>query len=185
MIRTHRKMILVLVLLAALIVPASFLAQSGPKACSMLTASEVEEVMGAKVASSTEGDIPYTKGPNRDHDGTLMTCNWKLDDRSVSLVYSTRSVTAEGKKQSENRIKASQEALMSEGYKVNKKDFGSIKCSTMEPPAQQVVKNSSTVCRTEKGPMFVSVTASASGPTELVSMDKVKTLAEKAASRLP
>jgi hypothetical protein len=185
MISIHRKTTLVLVLLAAVVVPAPFRAQSGPKACSMLSISEVEEVIGAKVTNSTEGDIPYKKGPNSDHEGTLMTCNWKMDGRSVSLVYSTKSVTVEGKKQRENKISTSQEALISEGYKVDKKDFGNMRCSTMAPPAQQAVKQFSTTCGTEKGRMFVTVSASASGQDDLVPMEKIKTLAEKAASRLP
>ncbi|MBZ5535028.1 MAG: hypothetical protein LAO31_03655 [Acidobacteriia bacterium] len=181
----HSKIGLVLVLLAALVVPAPLRAQSGPKACSLLTNSEVEEVMGAKVANSSEGDIPYKKGPTSDHDGTLMTCNWKMGERSVSLVYSTGSVTTEGKKQREHKIKASEETLISEGYKVDKKDFGNMKCSTMVPPAQQTVKQFSTTCRTRKGPMFVTVSSSASGQDDLVPMEKISTLAEKAVSRLP
>jgi hypothetical protein len=185
MIPNHWKMTLVLLLLAALVAPAVFWAQSGPKACSLLTASEVEGVMGAKVTSSSEGDIPYTKGPNSDHDGTLMTCNWKMGTRSVSLVYSTGQVTAEGKRLGENKTKASVEVLMKEGYKIDKKDFGSMKCSTMVAPTQQAMKLFSTTCGTEKGRMWVTVSASASGQSDLVPMEKIKTLAENAASRLP
>ncbi|MBZ5555472.1 MAG: hypothetical protein LAO21_22415 [Acidobacteriia bacterium] len=181
----YRKTTLVLVLIAALAVPLALRAQSGPKACSMLTVSELEEVMGAKITSSTEGDIPYKKGASSDHEGTLMTCHWKMGARSVSLVYSTGPVTAEGKKQGENKIKASEEALRQEGYKVDKKDFGNMKCSTMVAPVQQTVKQFSTSCGTEKGRMFVTVSASASGQGDLVPMEKIKTLTEKAASRLP
>jgi hypothetical protein len=185
MIPVSRKVALVLALLATLLVPAPFRAQSGPKACSMLSISEVESVMGTKVTSSTEGDIHYKKGPKSDHEGILMTCNWKVGARSVSLVYSTAPVTAEGKKQGERQIKASEETLMQEGYKVDKKDFGSLKCSTLVAPAQQAVKQFSTTCGTEKGRMFVTISASASGEGDLIPMEKIKTLAEMAASRLP
>jgi hypothetical protein len=188
---TARWTVVGLSLCAALVAPHRADAQTGArsdKACSLLTASELEQVMGGKLEKPLAGmKVPYTKDANHDHDGAILTCQGKLGARFVMVVYGTQPVTPEGRKRGEERARLAQEKLRTSGYTIKEKDFGDLKCWTMQPPANQKEGFSvfGTNCGGTRGDYFYSVSISATGAGDLIPIEKLKAVADKAASRLP
>jgi hypothetical protein len=74
-----------------------------------------------------------------------------------------------------------------EGYQIQVKDLSGSLCSTMLQPAssKDTLKIVGTNCGRDKGPYHVLVIVDATGPNDLISMEKVAALAEKAAQRVP
>ena len=69
-----------------------------------------------------------------------------------------------------------------QGWKYEKKDFGSTSCSLLTPPPGDANSQFATICGTVVKEMLVMTSAS-SKPS--VPMEKLKTLTESAAARLP
>jgi hypothetical protein len=74
------------------------------------------------------------------------------------------------------------DALKGQGWTYEKKDFGSTSCSLLTPPPGDASSQFATICGTVVKEMLVMTSAS-SKPS--VPMEKLKTLAESAAARLP
>jgi len=74
------------------------------------------------------------------------------------------------------------DALKGQGWQYEKKDFGSTSCSLLTPPPGDANSQFATICGTVVKEMLVMTSAS-SKPS--VPMEKLRTLAESAAARLP
>ena len=74
------------------------------------------------------------------------------------------------------------DALKGQGWKYEKKDFGGTSCSLLSPPPGDANSQFATICGTVVKEMLVMTSAS-SKPS--VPMEKLKTLSESAAARLP
>jgi hypothetical protein len=77
--------------------------------------------------------------------------------------------------------------LRQSGYMFPERDFGDLKCWTMQPPAYQKAGLSvfGTNCGGTRGDYFYSVSISATGTGDLIPIEKLKAVADKVASRLP
>ncbi len=175
-----------LVLAAALVtLPATSLraAEKGYKPCSLLTAAEIETALGAKVGTPSETDTPYKKGPAQDHDGVLSACSWSGEGRTIFLGVSTAAVTSEGKERGKKAKRDSEENLRKQGMTVERKAFGPVECSILTPGKGQKAPRGTT-CEGEKGPLVYFLSVSTKVELPPVPMERLKGLAEKAASRL-
>ncbi len=74
------------------------------------------------------------------------------------------------------------DALKGQGWKYEKKDFGSTSCSLLTPPPGHANSQFATICGSVVKEMLVMTSAS-SKPS--VPMEKLKTLTESATARLP
>jgi len=158
------------------------------KACSLITTPELERALGLKVDKALVGlEVPYTKDATHDHDGSLFTCQGTIGGRYIMLAYGSQPVTPEGRKRAEARVEASQEKLRKEGYAIDARDFGDVKCWTMAAPPADTSATAmfGTNCGGTKGDYFFSISVSGAGKGDIIPMEKLNALADAAASRLP
>ncbi len=173
------------------LVAGPLLAQASPaseKACSLLRPAEIEAVLGAKLDRPLAGmAVPGKKGAPRPAGEAEWTCQGRAGTRAVSLFYGAEPATAEGKAKAAARLKAPQERLRAMGYAIKETKLGATTCWTMTPPATHGDEPVAfgTACGGLKGDSFYSLSVSATGAGDLLGVEKVKVLADKAAARLP
>ena len=177
-------------LLAALISPVAVSAQQDSmKACNLLTPTELGAVIGGSVAYTSGRGRPYKKFPPvTDHQGIVYTCSEDVGTHKVEIHYNTLPVTAAGKKFAEDHAKEAEDDLRNDGYQVQTRDLSGAHCTTILPGsgAKNAVEGAvGTACVLEKGLYVLSVYVSATGASDVCSMEKVASLVEKAASRVP
>lgn len=172
------------VAVSVLMCAQSAVAQTKYKPCSLFSEAEATALTGEPVTKTNENEIPFKKGPTNDHDDVLSMCTRSLPaNRMVQLTVSSTPVTPEGRAAGEAKTKSSVEALEKQGAKVESKDYGAIKCSTIVMQGE-LAPVSGTNCGGVKGGLFFSISASA-GPKGPVPMDQVHALAATIVSRLP
>ena len=177
-------------LLATLIWPSVAAAQTVSRnACDLVRAAELEATIGGQVTHPLGRETPYRENSQIDHDGVLYECSEGVGTWNVSVKYSTSQVTAEARKAGLVRTIEMQDAMRKDGYQVQTKDINGSKCSVIvesanpnHPEANVLIQ---TACQLEKGLYFVSITVRPIGSRVPISMEKVASLAGKAASRLP
>jgi hypothetical protein len=105
----------------------------------------------------------------------------------VAVVFGTQPVTREGKRRGEAKVKAAEEKLLAAGYRIESKEFGSVRCWTMLPPPsdKSALGVFGSNCGGTKGDYFYSISISATGESDLIPIERLKALADRAASRLP
>jgi hypothetical protein len=158
------------------------------KACSLITTAELAAVVGMKLDKALVGlEVPFKKDATHDHDGSLFTCQGMVGGRYVMVAYGTRPVTPEGRKRAEARVERSQEKLRKEGYAIDARDFGNVKCWTMAAPPADTSATAmfGTNCGGTKGDYFFAVLVSGARKSDIIPVEKLKALVDKAASRLP
>jgi hypothetical protein len=170
--------------LAILILPVAVSAQDDSqhmKACTLLTPAEWTAAIGGSVGRPKGIFTP--PNPQFARNGDFWSCELTVGTRTVWIQYNTLPATEEGKK----LARESQDHLRKEGYQIQVKDLNGSLCSTMLQPAssKDTLKIVGTNCGRDKGPYHVLVIVGATGPNDLISMEKVAALAEKAASRVP
>jgi hypothetical protein len=186
--KSRRSYILVAV---SCLVAGPLLAQVHPtseKACALLRPAEIEAVLGAKLDRPLAGmAVPVKKNAAHPPGETLWTCQGSAGTRDVTVVFGAEPATPEGQAQLQIRLKAPQERLRRMGYTLKESTLGATMCWTMTPPAahgDEPVAFGST-CGGIKGRSFYSVSVSSTGAGDLLGVEKVKLLADKAAARLP
>jgi hypothetical protein len=178
------KFAVVLLLVAGAACAPTAFAQSKYRPCSMVSAAEAEALTGQKIAKTSESDIPYAKDANHDHADVISICSRTVSaTQGLTLTVTSTPVTPEGKARGEAKAKDAEEKLKKQGAKVEAKDFGAIKCSTIILQGVMAAF-SGTNCGAIKGGQFFSVMVTA-GPNGPVSIDQMHALAEKILSRLP
>lgn len=143
--------------------PAPARAAGANKVCELLTPAEVEAALGAKVSSFTEGagGFCYASAPT-------VTVMLRLAKKSGTPGREAKGI----------------EMMKQMGGQVDVKTFGSMTCSTLVPPAnlaQTVGFN--TTCSITKGDSVAAVEVTAKAQTNMISIDKLRPLAEKLAPR--
>jgi hypothetical protein len=142
------------------------------KACRLLTPSELEGVLGGNVTMN--GGAPMSGGKTE-------ICTGQASTTSVML----RLVTGldPGRDRSGSREKAGIELLKTMGAKVDVKTFGPITCSTVEPPAEQTQKGTNTTCTVTKDTAVAGIEVTAKSQKDMISIERLRPLAEKMAGR--
>ncbi len=173
------------------LVAGPLLAQASPaseKACALLQPSEIEAVLGAKLDRPLAGmAVPVKKNAAHPPGETLWTCEGSAGTRDVTVVFGAEPATPEGQAQLQIRLKAPQERLRTMGYTIKESTLGATTCWTMTPPTAHGDEPVAfgTTCGGVKGRSFYSVSVSSTGAGDLLGVEKVKLLADKAAARLP
>ena len=144
--------------------------------CSLLTSREVS-VVGA-TGQGTESSVPIKEGPTKGD--TLKLCSWKMAAGQLQLSI-TRMPPGFSHETLIAQLSGTYATLKAQGWKDEKKDFGTISCSRMTPPAGKEELPMTTGCLTEAKGTVVSVATL--GKTR-VSMEKVKALVAGACRRL-
>ena len=158
------------------------------RACSLLTAADLERVLGLKGGGPLIGlEVAFTKDATHDHEGSHFTCQGTLGGRYVSVEFRSGPATAEGQRQVQERLAKSQVALQAKGYVITADERDGVRCWTIAAPARDTSPTAlfSTTCAGTKGRNEYSITVSASGASDLVPTAKLRTLARTAATRLP
>jgi len=142
------------------------------KACGLLTPSELEGVFGGNVTLKGGFSMPGEK---------TEICAGEAPTTSVML----RLVTGldPGRDRSGNKEKAGIELFKKMGAKVDVKTFGPIACSTIEPPVEQMQKGINTTCTVIKDTAVAGIEVTAKSQKDMVSIDRLRPLAEKMAGR--
>ncbi len=141
--------------------------------CSLLTAAQISAAVGS-VGESREGDMPGT--------GHKRACSWSMPGGYFLLLAEKVDPKLSTRQVLDNINKIYDLLIKVQGWKYEKKDFGSTSCSLLTPPAGEANGSPMTSCATVvKGMVVMTSTSSkASIPAE-----KLKSLAETAAARLP
>ncbi len=180
-----------MLLAVSYLVAGPLLAQASPateKACALLRPAEIEAVLGAKLDRPLAGmAVPVKKNAAHPPGETLWTCQGSAGTRDVTVVFGAEPATPEGQAQLQIRLKAPQERLRRMGYTLKESTLGATMCWTMTPPAAHGDEpvTFGTTCGGIKGRSFYSVSVSSTGAGDLLGVEKVKLLADKAAARLP
>jgi len=142
------------------------------RACGLLTASEIESVLGANVALKGSGSMPG---------GKAQICMGQAASARVML----RLVTGldPGRDRSGSKEKAGMEMIKKMGGQVEVKTFGPIVCSTVEPPADKQQLGYNTTCTVSKDTALAGVEVTANSKKDMLSIERVRRLAEKMAGR--
>ena len=143
-------------------------AQTSPgKACGLVTESEIQSVLGAKVTLKN-GAI-----------GDVQTCNGEAPTATMTIRLFRRTGDPSGAKE-----KAGIEAIKKMGAQVDVKSSGGTTCMTTVPPANMAQYGLSTSCTvTNKAPMFAIIEIQAKTQKDMASMEKLRSVAEKMATR--
>lgn len=153
----------ILLLIAALGMPSGALATDS-KACKLLTAAELEPVVGGKLLAF-QGSV-YRTGDMCAASSTIVTVMLRL-----------------GKKEQADAAAKSVEMLRIMGAKINVKTFGPITCSTITPPKDMQQYGFKTTCSVSKAADIAAVEVRAKNQKDMVSINALHTLADKMAGR--
>ena len=167
----------------AVVIGFSPLRQTGAQAgalhpCSLLTAAQVSAAVG-KVGESLEGDMPGTGQGDRP---LRRACSWGIPGGVFTLSVGKVPKQNMNARQLLDWMNSMYDALKAQGWKYEKSDFGSTSCSSVTPPAGAADASPATFCATVAKGMLV-MTAASSKTT--IAAEKLKSVTETAASRLP
>ncbi len=163
-------------------------AKRSERACSLLTAADLERVLGLKGGAPLIGlEVAFTKDATHDHAGSHFTCQGTIGGRYLAVEFGSGPATAEGRRRARERLAESRDALRAKGYVIAADEDDAVRCWTIAAPAGDASPTAlfSTTCAGTKGGNDYSITISASGASDLVPTAKLRALARTAASRLP
>jgi hypothetical protein len=158
------------------------------RACSLLTTSDLEKVLGGPLEKPLAGlEVTHKKAADHDHDVTIFTSRGRVGARFTTVVFGTQPATPEGRMRGDATARAAGGKLLQSGYTTREKGFGDLTCWTMEPPAKGAANGggAATNCAGTRGDHFYSIFIFATAAGELIPNEKLKGLADTAASRLP
>jgi hypothetical protein len=171
-----------LLLSVALIWPVAASAQQDSmKACNLLTPAELGAAIGGSVGHPMGIFTP--KNAKQGRNGDFWSCEETVGARKVWIFYNTLQVTEEGKKQQQELT----DRLRKQGYQIQERELNGSRCATRVPPGGG---NSNGLepqasCERKKGPYQIIVAIDGTSANDLVPLEKVASLVEKAASRAP
>jgi hypothetical protein len=140
--------------------------------CSFLTPEQISAAVG-KVGKSAEGDMP---GKAR-----MRACSWSISGGVFTLSVGKVPNPNQSARQLLDYMNSMYDQLKAQGWKYEKKDFGSTSCSVVTPPSGAANASPATFCATVVKGMLVVASASSKAS---IPAEKLKSLAETAAARL-
>jgi len=152
-----------------MVAPAN--AADGNKACVLVTPADLEVVLGTTV----------TLSGGQMSGGKVEICS----GQAMSLKVMLRLVTGldPGRDRSGAKEKAGIEAVKKLGVQVDVKTFGPMVCVTMEPLAGKEQMGYNTTCTVSKDTALAGIEIAANNKNDMVSIEKLRPLAEKMAER--
>jgi hypothetical protein len=139
-------------------------------ACGLATAAELEAAIGSKIVAGGDG-----RGASSPAGGSL--CQMQTATGSVLLRLAKK--TGKGTGAAEAGIAMAKQM----GAQVDVRTFGAITCSTMIPPKAMEQYGFNTTCAVDKGDSVAAVEVTAKSAKDMVSIDRLRPLAEKMATR--
>ena len=155
--------------------PAALWAQKKP-VCALLTSKEV--AAAGATGHGAEDSVAIDDGPTKGE--RIQLCNWKTADGQISLSIA-RMPPGISREALIAQLDGTYAKLRAQGWKEEKKQFGTISCSLMTPPASRPDMPITTGCITETKGKVVSIATL--GKTR-IPMEKAKALVESAGGRL-
>lgn len=155
-----------LVATVAMLVPV-LLTAADNKACKLLTATELEPVVGGKLSAFSAQSY-----------GHADICAATSANAKVMLRWAKKK---EGS--SSDAAAKGLEIAKKMGATVDVKTFGPIVCSTIIPPKGKEVYGFNTTCTVSKADAVAGVEVTAKTERDMVSIDKLRPLADKMAGR--
>ncbi len=146
--------------------------------CSLLTAVQIKEAVGT-VGESLEGDMP---GTGRGANPLRRACSWGMPGGLLTLSVGKVPNQNLTTRQLLDYMNSMFDMLKGQGWKYEKKDFGSTSCSLLTPPAGAANGVPATSCGTVVKGMLVMIGTSSKAS---IPAEKIKSLAETVAARLP
>ena len=141
--------------------------------CSFLTAAQISAAVGS-VGESREGNMPGK--------AQMRACSWSIPGGLFTLSIGKVPKPNLSTRQLLDYMNSMYDMLKGQGWKYEKKDFGSTSCSLVTPPAGAANGSPATFCATVVKGMLVMASASS---TASIPAEKLKSLTETAAARLP
>ena len=155
------------IVVIALTATASMAQAPANRACALVTDSELQSVLGSKVTLKA-GSI-----------GDVQTCGGQTPGVRVLLRFFKRNGAPSG-----NAEQAGIDAIKKMGAQVDVSSSGGIMCMTTVPPENMAAMGYGTTCTvTSKAPTFAVIEITAKTQRDMVPMDKLRSVAEKMASR--
>ena len=146
--------------------------------CTLLTTAQLSADLGTRGAMQ-EGDMP---GSGRGANPLRRVCAWAMTGGTFYLSVGKVPNPKMSTRELLDYMNRMYDALKGQGWKYEKKDFGSTSCSLLTPPPGDAKSQFATICGMVVKETLVMTSAS-SKPS--VPMEKLKTLTESAAARLP
>jgi hypothetical protein len=155
-------------------------ADKPPDACPLLTAAEIGAATGGTVGLPNPNSMAITEGPAKGQ--TMAMCDWPTGSQSAVSLAVTRGLQGAQREAGLAQFDRTFQTLKSQGWGQERKDFPNGACVIMTPPASAKGMPVSTGCFAEAKGMGISVGHNGGAK---VSMDRMKTLLDKAIGRLP
>ena len=148
--------------------------------CALLTSGEVVAAVGG-TGQSQESNIVIPGGPSKGE--TLGGCMWAADNQGMVSISMIRAPQGALREAGVGKLREGFQRLKAKGWTEEKKEFGNAKCALMTPPAspEKDIPVMTGCVAEAKG---VAISVGYMGRTS-VSIEKVKTLLDKAIGRLP
>jgi hypothetical protein len=146
---------------------------TGSHPCSLLSGEQISAAVG-NVGESKEGDMP-----GKAH---MRACSWSIPGGLFILSVGKVPDSNLSTRQLLDNINSIYDVLKGQGWKHDKKDFGTISCSLLTPPAEDANGSPMTSCATVAKGMLVMASASSKAS---IAPEKLKSLTETAAAHLP
>ncbi len=143
-------------------------ARAQSKACALVTAAELQSVLGAAVSGMTPSSMPG---------GSAELCTGQASSYRIMLRLAKRSDPS-GDKEAKGLAMAKQM-----GAQVEVKKFGDVTCSTFAPPATMQQAGYNTTCSVLKNGQVGAIEITAQSQSSMIPIDKLRPLAEKIAAR--
>lgn len=124
-------------------------------ACALLTAGDIQATVGVQAGPPNRLDTPVTEGPMK---GTMLYgCSWTTGTTTVSASIMPAAAGA-ARDSGLAVMQRATEALLSQHWTQDKRDFPNGTCSVLAPPADQAATMPTiSQCYLERGPRVVAV----------------------------
>jgi hypothetical protein len=151
-------------------------AQQPSDACKLLQPAELESALGGK-AGKFDNAARDLASAGFNTQNSPNVCFGQVGSLKVMI----RNAKREGDGTKERK---GLEMARSQGWQIEVKSEGELTCSSAMPPASQAQYGFNTTCSILRAGRVVAVEVTARSQKEMVSMDVVRKLVQKAASRL-
>jgi hypothetical protein len=145
--------------------------------CNLLTKAEIAAELGT-VGATQEGDMP---GSGHGDNPLRRVCACAITGGTFYLSVGKVPSSTMSTRELLDYMNRMYDVLKGQGWKLEKKEFGSTSCSLVTPPPGDVDSQAATFCGAVVEEMLVMTMASSKSSVPMV---KLATLAESAAARL-
>ena len=167
-------------IVASVVATAAYGADKSVPVCPLLTSAEIGAAVGGTIGPPHEDAMAITEGPAKGR--TMGMCNWPAGTQGGVSLAVTRAPQGAQREAELAHFNQAFQTLKGQGWAEERKDFTNGACVIMTPPPSAKGMPISSGCFAEAKGVGISVGHNGSAK---VSMDRMKTLLDKAIGRLP